>query len=72
LNEIELGLEEKMTESLSQKQETDILLLSEAEWEEWKKKTRKAVMLLILKTFAKVILAIAMVIGLVYLMWNGV
>jgi|GEM_PF-4684409 len=57
-----------MIESLSQKQETDILLLSDAEWEEWKKKSKKALMLLILKTFAKVILAIAMVVGLVYLM----
>jgi len=56
-----------MIESLSQKQETDILLLSDAEWEEWKKKSKKALMLLILTTFAKVILAIAMVVGLVYL-----
>jgi hypothetical protein len=62
----------KMTESLTQKQETDILLLSDTEWEEWKKKSRKALMLLILKTFAKVILAISMVTGLVYLMWGGI
>jgi len=56
-----------MTESLSQKQETGILLLSDTEWEEWKKKSRKALMLLILKTFAKMILAVSMVAGLVYL-----
>jgi len=63
-----------MIESLSlpQKQETDILLLSDAEWEDWKKKSRKTLMLLILKTFAKVILAIAMVVGLVYLVWGGI
>jgi len=61
-----------MTESLSQKQEIDTLLLSDAEWEEWKKKSKKALMLLVLKTFAKVILAIAMVVGLVYLVWGGI
>jgi len=61
-----------MTESLSQKQETDILLLSDAEWEKWKKKSRKALMLLILKTFAKVILAVSMVAGLAYIIWNGI
>jgi hypothetical protein len=61
-----------MTESLIQKQETDTLLLSDTEWEEWKKKSRKALMLLILKTFTKVILAISMVAGLVYLIWGGI
>jgi hypothetical protein len=61
-----------MTESLSQKQETETLLLSDAEWSKWKKKSRKAVMLLILKTFAKVILAVSMMTGLVHLMWNDV
>jgi len=61
-----------MTESLSQKQETDTLLLSDTEWEEWKKKSRKALMLLILKTFAKMILAVSMVAGLIYLIWGGI
>jgi len=61
-----------MVKSLSQKQEIDTLLLSDTEWEEWKKKSRKTLMLLILKTFAKVVLAVSMVVGLIYLIWGGI
>jgi hypothetical protein len=62
----------EMTESLSQKQKTYILSLSEAGWEEWKKKSRNVLMLLIFKTIAKVILVIAMVTGLAYIIWSDI
>jgi len=50
-----------------QTQEVDILLLSDAEWDKWKKDSEKALARHILKTFVKVVIGISMAVGLVFL-----
>jgi hypothetical protein len=53
-----------------QTQKVDILLLSDAEWDKWKKDSKKALIRQILKTFIKVVIGISMAVGLVFLIMS--
>jgi hypothetical protein len=56
----------EMIESPDQK--IDVLLLSDSEWDKWKKDSKKNLIKLILKTVAKCILLVLMIYGILYFM----